>query len=36
MLVLYIALGAFIVGGGLIMASDWFVQRNKKQMLRRG
>lgn len=35
MLVLYIALGAFFVGGGLIFASDLFFQRNKRQALRR-
>lgn len=36
MLVLYIALGAFFVGGGLIFASDYLIQRNKKQAFRRG
>ncbi len=35
MLVLYIALGAFFVGGGLIVASDYIIQRNRKQALRR-
>lgn len=36
MLVLYIAVGAFLVGGGVIMASDLFIQRNRRQAFRRG
>lgn|GEM_PF-2018072 len=36
MLVLYIAVGAFLMGGGVIMASDLLIQRNRKQAVRRG
>ncbi len=35
MLVLYIALGAFVFGGGLIFASDLMVQRSRRQAFRR-
>ncbi len=35
MLVLYIALGAFLLGGGVITASDLLIQRNRKQALKR-
>lgn len=36
MLVLYVALGAFFVGGGLIFASDILFTRSKRQAYRRG
>jgi hypothetical protein len=36
MLVLYVAVGAFFVGGALIFASDLFFSRSKKQAYRRG